>query len=987
MTDAPRMPCKEGSWRAGTSRQCCCYRSIRSFATAIEVHLIGLKAWHWRTLFSRLERKLSKQTHTSNAPNRFMRPALQRLLENPAAASILRKVVCLNSRCLYQQHSHQTSNKKRGETEDPEGREHEAYVDSSILSREAQDHKKGVQIWVTQSYSLTTEGGSGPRSTETRNGLLLEKRGSSRIEDLTEFALESWEGSVAKNRMDDSPKEQDSTAVSQHLREQGLIKWRLWREHVSTFEQFQKESDLKTSAVDKPRLIDNGSYSGDWLLWLKLIRFRKRHAGIQGIKYIYMEIFSRGTHMPTKGDIGKELWDLLFQAGHQDPDFLERVIVYATRLKRSTGNASPRMYGSVVGHTLKRDPRSALKWHHLLKQEFAPSIENYKKLLRLSASWGSVNHLRALYNDYPLFGMYATAIPELSKLQMYEEAIEWHSLLSRHQDLPLDFNDLKPLLAYLIRAGDSSRVEIIIGDLVQARSPVTDQATKYVRGKKFIGRELISRQLGEVHGVAPKQLSDSFCARLFATRFFAVTTVINGLQMMAVDSIGPLSLREIASRNKCFPPYILGHLDDLKNAGITLDGSLFTYLLQKLVWEENDVLLKSLVESDLHPDTLEDSNLQERLLAQYYAAEDQLQVERTLAVLTARGSSPHERAKMWWNVVLRSHVTLRKLDAVKSILGTMQQARISVTSRSSRHLRVHWLTRRRKGQRAERTRELSIIIYATKNTLESGGFVPIIAWREIMRRLGMAGRLVEFENLALWLADYYASPAGQQSLPTDASLQSAGYQEWINTRALFKNKNPSKYLNVLFTTAAQQAIVAWGFQQEVKMHPDPHRVFKSFRRLVLGSKLSHPRQPLWTWGLVLLKKLQERGVPVQQATVSRICRHRLTALFAPRTSNRPINRRTKWTNDLRARATARYMPISYVREMENIWGRDLFRHQIQEINGFRLRRSRRLKYWLEKVGHDHYYQSGGGLPRRLDGMKTRAALTSGGESRACTIEE
>ena len=911
-----------------------------------------------------------------------MRPALQRFLENPAAVSVLRKVLYLKSCGLCQHYSHRTSIEKRGKTEDPDGKDHEAYNDSSILSREAQDHNEGSRILATRGHLLTGDTGSGPRSTEKRNGFSAEKRGSSRAEELTEFALVSCEGSVAKDRRDDSSKAQDSGAHFQHGREQALTKRREWREHLSTFEQFQKESEFETSAVDRPRLVDNGSYSEDWLLWLELIRFRRRHAGIQGTRAIYMEIFSRGKHIPTKGDIGKELWDLLFQAGHQDPEFLKRVIVYATRLKRTTGNASPRLYVNIIGHALKVDPGSALKWHRLIKHEFAPSIENYKKLLRLSASWGSINHLRTLYNDYPLFGMYATAIPDLSKMQMYEEAIKWHALLSDHKDLPLEFNDLKPMLAYFVQAGDSSRVKQITGDLVQARSSVIDQATKYVRKKQFITLEIVSRQLGEVHGVAPKQLSDSFCARLFATKSFAVKTVINGLQMMAVDSIGPLSLREIAYRDECSPPTILRHLDDLKNAGILLDGSLFAYLLQKLVWEDNIVLLKSLVESDLHPDMLDDTNLQEKLLAQYYAAEDQLQVERTLAVLTARGSSEQERAKMWWNAVLRSHITLRKLDAVKSILETMQQAGISVTSRSSRHLRVHWLTRRQKGKRAERTQELSIIIRATKNTLESGGFVPIIAWKEIMRRLGMAGRLVEFENLALWLVDYYASPTGQQSILPDAPLQSAGYQEWMDARALLKNKNPSKYLNVLFTTAAQHAIVAWGFQQEVKMNPEPHHAWKSFRRLGLRSSVPYPRQIPWTWGLILLKKLQERGVPIQQVTVSRICRHRLTALFAHGTSNRPINRRSKWINDMRARAIARYMPIFYVREMESIWGRDLFRHQIQETNGVRHRRSKRSKYWSEKVGHNLYGQIRKGpirkgfprvIRRRLDRRKTRAA--------------
>ena len=873
-----------------------------------------------------------------------MRLALQRLLESPAVVSVQRKVSFLSSCGICRHYSHQTLKEKWGKTENPDRKDYEPHVESSIHSREAHDQNEGIFGAATRRDLVTRDSGSSPRSTEKRNGFSLEKGEGSRAEKYRETVFEPCERGVTKYRRDDTSKVQDLTAQSRHGGEEGLINRRAWRGHLSTFEQFQKEADFESPDVNRPRLIDHGSYSDDWLLWLELIRFRRRHAGIQGTQAIYEVIFSRGKYIPTKGRTGRELWDLLLQAGLQDSEFLEKVVVYATQVKRSTGKAPSKMYDNIVGQVLRVNPGSALKWHRLLKQEFAPSIEDYKKLLRLSISWGSINQLRALYNDYPLCGMYAAAIPMLCRVQMYAEALHWHSLLADHKDLPLDFNDLKPLLAYVNQAGDSTRAEQIVGDLVQARASFLDQATKYVRKNETISRELVSRQLGEVHGVAPKQLSDSFCARLFATKLFTTKTIITGLQMMAVDSIGPLSLREIASRDECFPSALLRHLDDLKNAGILLDGSLFAFLVQKLAREDNNTLLKSLVESDLHPDTLEDNNLQERLLAQYYAADDQLQVERTLAVLTARGSSEKERTKMWWNVVLRSHVTLRKLDSVKSILETMQRARIPVTSRSSRHLRVHWLTRRQRGQRAEHTQELSIIIRATKNTLESGDFVPIRVWREIMRRLGMAGRLVEFESLALWLVDYYASPAGLQLMLANSS-QNAASQEWLAAGALSKNKNPAKYLNLLFTTAAQHAIVAWGFQQEIKIHPETYWISKSFKRLKLRSGVQSLRQPGWTWGLILLKRLQERGVPIQQATVSRICRHRLTALFGHSTSNRPINRRSKWINDMRARTIARYTRISYIREMENIWGRGLFRHQIQWTKGFRHRRSKHSKYW------------------------------------------
>jgi hypothetical protein len=45
-----------------------------------------------------------------------------------------------------------------------------------------------------------------------------------------------------------------------------------------------------------------------------------------GTQTIFEEIFRRDKHLPTRGSVGKELWDLLFQAGHRDQEFMEVVV-------------------------------------------------------------------------------------------------------------------------------------------------------------------------------------------------------------------------------------------------------------------------------------------------------------------------------------------------------------------------------------------------------------------------------------------------------------------------------------------------------------------------------------------------------------------------------------------------------------------------------------------------------------------------------------
>ena len=878
-----------------------------------------------------------------------MRPALQRLLKCPYALCLLRNAIRSNVFSVCRHTSHRTVHEQWGERANSDRYTENRDAEPGKYRQKTQEENNDVRDTDLRGWSVNAEESKGSRDPKALITVPIEPQGFSiRSYNAEDAILIAANGKAIEAQERACSEEQRPLRQIQLAGKEGLLRRREWQRHLSTVEQYKYESDLDAPQTHGPRLINKSSNADDWLLWLELIRFRRRHIGIHGTQAIYKEIIRRDMQLPAKGSVGKELWDLILQAGHQDPKFLEELIAYASKQKQFTGSASPRVYKSIIAHALKTESNSALRWHTMLKDDFAPSIDDYKKLFGLSVTWNCVAGLRPVYEDFPLPGMYATIMPELCRLQMYDEAAKWHHLMCENQDVPSEFNDLRPLLAYLAQAGDHRQVEQVINSLNEAigSSAIIDVAARYVRENGTISREIMNQKLGEVHGVAPKQLSDSFCARLFATKLFAVKTIISGLQMMAVESIGPMSLREIASRDGCYPEVFLNHLGHLKDAGVLPDNSIFSVLVQNLARTGNHRLLQSLVECDIHPDTFEDLDLQEKLLAGYYEADDQLAVERTLAILTTRCSSQKERAKWWWNLVFRSHVTLRRLDAVRSIMGTMQKAGIAISARSSRHLRVCWLSKRQVARRAERTQELSIIIRATQNTMRSGGFVPIISWREIMRRLGMAGRLVEVQNLALWLVNYYSGPAGQQSLPTRMLLHNKAKQDGMEVDKLSTNRNPQKYLRILFTTAAQHAIVAWGFQQEVKVPPKSHYAIE---RLPLKSMEFPPSRPLWTWGLVLLRKLQERGVPIQQDTISRICKHRLNALFGHGCSNRAINRRAKWINETYPRATRQSTMEFYVREMENIWGQDLFRHQLQWEREFGHRRKKLSRYWVEKV--------------------------------------
>lgn len=692
-----------------------------------------------------------------------------------------------------------------------------------------------------------------------------------------------------------------------------ITRWKpSWFSHLSTFEQYQEESNLEISHDDRPRLVNDERYNKDWKLWLELVRFRRRHHGTKATQTLYNEILRRDLSIPTKGSVGKELWDTSIMIAYQNPDFLREIAAYAIKLKRAKGEAWPRLYYSVVLCGLKMDPTLAFELHVQLKEDFAPSLTTYQKLFDRSTAMDNVDAFEALYRDFPLPGLYATVVPELCRLMDNRKALRWHYLLTTSKDFPSRFDDLKPLLAYLAHVGDDRQIEQIVKDLKDAQSditPIPAAAERFVRERHAISREIFNRQLGEVHGVAPKHLSDGFCARLFATKLFSIDTTISGLQMMAVETVGPLSIREIASRLNYHPSNISRHLDRLNDAGISPDNSAFSLLVRKLAFNNEQDLLRSVVECDLHPDTFEDPDVQERLLAQFYEKNDPLLIERTLAAITIR-CREQDLAKWRWNLVLRSHITLRKVDEVRSILETMKREGILVTSRSSRHLRVRWLTERRVGRAAHSTKELSIIINATLSTMQSGRHVPIIAWREILRRLGMAGRLSEFERLVYRLVDHYTSAEGIPPLPSHILITKSTPAQRTS------NSNPQAFLRTLFTTAAQHAIITWGFQQAAKCPP------ASYRRVRSNFTVRKRQRPMWAWGLVLLRNLQKQGVPIHRSTILRICIHRLNNLFGHGISRRRINRRS--------RALDHHAFDFYVREITKIWGNDLFKNTRRE---------------------------------------------------------
>lgn len=662
-----------------------------------------------------------------------------------------------------------------------------------------------------------------------------------------------------------------------------------WRNHLITYEQCYYESNLGGTSSKGIRLVDQDAFSSNFDLWLELIRFRRRHKDADGINAIWKKLLARKLHLPTQGATADELWDQFLRFGWETDSIADIIIPNAKTMKAATGLAWPKLYTRILGYCLKKNPQNSSLWHDLLHKDFPPSSEHLKELFSLAVSnRDALKAFRFLYMSLPNRDLYATIIPQLCSLQYYTLASRWHRLLMKVQDIPSTSTTVQPLLDHLVVYGNKN-------DLADMNKKMADAGVSLVpfNGQDF--REILNRQLGQIHRIAPKVLSDEFCARLFATAMFSVDTIINGLLMLGVDAIGPLALRELVSREGSSPVNCRRRLAQLKLAGITVGHSTFSKLVCNLASQDKAQLLADVVNCEMHPDAFDDRKLQESLLTRYHEYGDGLKARRTLAILAAM-SSPARATILHWNVMLRS--ALRRQDRVNvhKILEAMHEHQVPISAKSSSLVRVYMISRRQVARRPVTTRELPPIIAIFQRILRSGGTVPAYDWRDILRRLGMMGELIELEKLAIWLADWYSNP-------TACAAQSSHFHP--------RNKHiprdlsplhPQHPLRIIFPAAAQSAIIAWGFQH-------PGDIEQRVRQL-------RNRGLTWRWGLQLLRKLRGRGVPIARETVASACRLRLIALFRRGRSNRRINRR--------ARARNAHPLEYYAEEIEKVWGKDVF---------------------------------------------------------------
>lgn len=274
--------------------------------------------------------------------------------------------------------------------------------------------------------------------------------------------------------------------------------------------------------------------------------------------------------------------------------------------------------------------------------------------------------------------------------------------------------------------------------------------------------EQIRSSVGDLFGARPRSAGDAFCARLIATRAFSMEFAISSLKMLSVRELGPLTLREVAARSVTASEFLM-HVQTLRLEGISCGKSAFARALRTLAQDAQPWLWHGLVDSDRHPDTYDDTELQQALFKSAITKNRTRDAHIILATMAASG---HEIDSSVWNELLLAYCFQLEEYCVEQLLQDMLTRKVHVLDETLRAIRDTFLPHQHRPQQVSATvsrpkrnsRAVDGLLFVTElqmSVLRAGQYFRPSHWSEILKRLAKSGRFEVMSRLCIGLASYY----------------------------------------------------------------------------------------------------------------------------------------------------------------------------------------------------------------------------------------
>ncbi|KAI9767883.1 MAG: hypothetical protein M1840_005376 [Geoglossum simile] len=656
------------------------------------------------------------------------------------------------------------------------------------------------------------------------------------------------------------------------------------RQRLASIEQLYVESDVDGTVL-AGKLVDDPDHFDNFQLWVILLDFRERLQGLDGIKKVWRGLRLRNIALPVGGTPASTLWSRFLDLGLTDQNAMESILLHARSQYDTTGQRWPGVYEKIIGYHLRNNPLGVPWWHDRLKADHPPHGQCLMALASVaSRSKKSLAAFRWIYLRCDQRNVYSTLIPSLCSRRKYRLALRWHFWFIKMGDFPPSLDVVTEHLAPGISKKDLEEVVRNLreaGSFPAGREPKSPEPEEVTAGNGVVAG--ISRRIrsimttyGDKLDILRKPPDDEICARCFVTDGWSVDAVLNGMEILGVKAIGPLSLRELALREKT-PDKIANRIIQMERAGISTGESVFSRLVKKLSINNKATLLTDILHCDQHPDVFEDREVQISLLGKYLDCMDWRQFRRTIAILTELSHDPEMEN---WNVVLQVLLNCGREHVARQLLEHMRMEGMLIKQESIFCLTRGLLRRRNQGKAPVSNRkqydDLGFVRNLLSGIIQSGSRVQPRIWRELMIRFGMTGRLDELESLVLWLLQWY-NPSRCGQVP-----RMSYFDPRVDSFTSTPRREKASY--ILFHPHMINSLIAWGFIHELSRLRSPVRYpAQAFVTNVFRST-THP----WARGLRLVKELENRGVRVPIATIRRACQLRLLSLYGPTISKRRI---------------------------------------------------------------------------------------------------
>jgi hypothetical protein len=635
--------------------------------------------------------------------------------------------------------------------------------------------------------------------------------------------------------------------------------------------------------------------------------------------------------VPVTGEHADFIWSTFLKGGLTSGEYADEVFRYLDQAKSSQAAQWDKTYETIILHFLLNSPGKVVGWHDRLQiAGDEPRPEILPELVfagsRNAATLRALNYIR---QRQKLRGIYALLIPVLCQERRYDEALEWHAILTADVDLPLNITSAQPLLHFLSLTGASEKARAITKELFDAGVSFPEAPRSPIVEPPKLSTETINRMFGNAFRISEKPFDDELGARLFTTAAFPVEAILQGLTTFGINNIGPQSLRELLRREDG-PKQMVERITSLYQLGFDIGDHAFCHLVSKLATQNRSRMLEEIVRADRDLSYFEDPVAQDEL-ANYHMGQENWKLFQQDMVIRSELSVYSEVER--WNLILRAYIKDEDLFSAMETLDKMRLFDIPVSSQTSDAI-LQLVFTFTSHERLPEPGEPSAIEALPKNPLiskdlrlianilvtfaKAGGKVLTTQWKLLLEGFLKLHQFSEVEKLTMWLADWYSGRIARRQLnpiTPSTSLQVTGMATVFDPSA----KNSLQVLEDIFTKDFVTMLIQVPFQHQFSKIGTREYNYQNAGNIRIFSYRCMFETEDWSRGLGLVKRLQERGVRIRDGSVRLAMLSCLHSLYSKSENSNNLFTLMRHRNPFSA--------LEFMDAVEEVWNGTFFENQ------------------------------------------------------------